>query len=127
VALQWLRGLDLWWTYYVNTSESPLESLDPGPSTKIFLHISDILKSTVGRRLFLTSDPIGLMGLAPEEAEAGDVIAVLYGANVPFIIRKAGQTENGETCWKLVGDSYVHGIMDGEAVSLGKVQDIILT
>lgn len=118
---------DLWWTYFVNTAESVLGSLDPGLTTRVYLYISDILSSTIGRRLFLTSDPIGLMGLAPEDAEAGDMIAVLHGANVPFIIRKAGQTENGEACWKLVGDSYVHGMMDGEAVSLGKVQDIILT
>lgn len=53
----------------------------------------------------------------------GDVIAVFYGCEVPFLLRAAG----GD-CYKLVGNCYVHGIMYGEALGFPglAVQDIRL-
>jgi hypothetical protein len=41
-----------------------------------------------------------------------DVLCVLYGGNVPFIIRP---TTDGEA-YTLVGECYVHDLMHGEAV-----------
>ncbi|OCL05183.1 hypothetical protein AOQ84DRAFT_299424, partial [Glonium stellatum] len=42
----------------------------------------------------------------------GDVVCILFGADVPFILRKT------ETGYRLVGESYVHGIMYGEAIKM---------
>jgi len=54
------------------------------------------------------------VGLCPGETRPGDVVAILFGATVPFVLRPGpGAGENG---FKLVGEAYVYGIMDGEYV-----------
>jgi hypothetical protein len=60
------------------------------------------------------------MALVPPGATIGDCVYVIGGLEVPFLTRekKAGR---GEV--ELVGECYVHGIMDGEAKRHGdKVQ-----
>ena len=61
-----------------------------------------------GRRFCATKD--GYMCTAPYDTERGDVVAILEGFRTPFVLRKSGDN------WKLVGDCYVHCIMDGELV-----------
>ncbi|KAI0469913.1 heterokaryon incompatibility protein-domain-containing protein [Xylariaceae sp. FL0804] len=67
------------------------------------------LASCRGRRLLQTN--LGLIGLGPPATRAGDTVAILRGSTVPFVLRPV---DDGS--WRLVGDSYVHGIMEGEAV-----------
>jgi hypothetical protein len=61
-----------------------------------------------GRKLFSTRE--GYIGLGRESVTDGDVVCILPGCSVPIILRK----ENWY--YKLVGDSYIHGIMFGEAL-----------
>ena len=51
----------------------------------------------------------GYIGLAPENTQTGDMIVLLEGGKLPFILRQTGSH------WSIVGDSYIYGIMDGEA------------
>jgi hypothetical protein len=51
----------------------------------------------------------GHVGLIPAHSMPGDVVCILYGAKVPFVLRK-----HDHRCYELVGDAYVFGIMDGE-------------
>ncbi|OTB12792.1 hypothetical protein K445DRAFT_320588 [Daldinia sp. EC12] len=69
-----------------------------------------------GRKLFISKN--GYIGLAPEDALEGDEIWVLDGGRLPLVLRPLGnRSEKGpETEYTLIGDSYVHGIMDGEFV-----------
>jgi hypothetical protein len=53
----------------------------------------------------------GYLALVPKGAQPGDSIALLKGGKIPFVVREA----DGEGGLSLVGDSYVHGIMNGEA------------
>ncbi|KAF6822550.1 ankyrin and het domain protein [Colletotrichum musicola] len=46
-------------------------------------------------------------------ADEGDEIWILQGASVPFVLRKG--ENRGE--WVNIGNAYVHGIMDGEAIT----------
>lgn len=50
--------------------------------------------------------------LGPEIMEVGDVICVLLGGKIPFCLRPRGNH------YFLVGECYVHGLMDGEAVEM---------
>ncbi|KAJ4293099.1 hypothetical protein N0V90_008381 [Kalmusia sp. IMI 367209] len=51
----------------------------------------------------------GYLALAPRSARVGDWIGVFKGGKMPLVVRKKGEH------WILLGESYVHGIMKGEA------------
>lgn len=86
----------------------------------------------------------GYVGLGPEDTEVGDEVWLIAGARTPFVLRKPAQKKRGK--WNhhrnllsslrssfqpkqlrpggedaedrvFVGESYVHGLMDGEAAS----------
>ena len=61
------------------------------------------------RIFFITRD--GYIGLAPEAAQEGDVVCVVLGGEVPYVIRPK---KNGH--YLFVGECYVHGLMDGQAL-----------
>ncbi|KAM5466648.1 hypothetical protein MauCBS54593_005905 [Microsporum audouinii] len=73
------------------------------------------LQSTVGRRrLFVTRDRF--LGLGPAGMEEGDEVWVLPGAGAAFVLRKmVDGAEEGDLRYKFIGESYIHGVMDGEA------------
>lgn len=73
--------------------------------------------ATQGQHFFTTD--LGYMGLgyAPRE---GDEVWVLFGGTVPFILRRTSRL--GE--YSLIGDCYVHGIMDGERMTDLKEGDV---
>lgn len=63
----------------------------------------------IDRRLTITER--GYFGLVPTGAKQGDIVSVLFGCSVPVLLRL---TENGD--YFLVGETYVHGFMEGEAM-----------
>jgi len=62
------------------------------------------------RKLFATEK--GYLGLGPAASTPGDIIAVIFGLNAPLVLRASGVDE-----YQIVGEAYVHGIMDGEAMN----------
>ncbi|KAK5991534.1 hypothetical protein PT974_09818 [Cladobotryum mycophilum] len=56
-----------------------------------------------------------LFGLGPRDSEVGDKVCVLFGCTVPVILRPV-KSEADNSMYQLVGEAYVHGVMDGEAV-----------
>ncbi|KAI1395822.1 heterokaryon incompatibility protein-domain-containing protein [Hypoxylon fuscum] len=65
-----------------------------------------------GRCFFTTKE--GRWGLGPPLSRPGDICAILFGADVPFILRP--QVKQGH--YKLVGQGYIYGVMYGEAVEM---------
>ncbi|KAI1193673.1 heterokaryon incompatibility protein-domain-containing protein [Nemania serpens] len=63
-----------------------------------------------GRRFAGTDG--GLIGWVPEEAIEGDAVVIPYGSKVPLVVRSDGKGR-----YKLVGDCYIHGLMDGQAIN----------
>ncbi|KAJ4127728.1 hypothetical protein NW768_008000 [Fusarium equiseti] len=63
-----------------------------------------------GRRLGITSK--GYFGLFPRRAAVGDVLYVLDRCPLPYVLRSVGS----EGKFKFIGECFVHGIMNGEAV-----------
>lgn len=60
------------------------------------------------------------MGIVPKCSERGDVVCVLFGAQVPFVMREVrdGQSNGGKR-YQLVGECYLHDMMDGQVFELG--------
>ena len=83
------------------------------------------MKMIRGRKFF-TSGKHGLIGLCPDTARVGDVVCILLGGEVPYVLRTFGGkiAKNADDDlivvgrhFELVGEAYVHGIMDGELES----------
>ena len=49
----------------------------------------------------------------------GDVVAVVEGGKVPFILRPVGGRSYHENRFEFVSPAYVHGYMNGEAAAAG--------
>lgn len=65
-----------------------------------------------GRRMFRTSE--GFLGLGPEFVQVGDTLWVISGVMTPLIFRSASL--NNREPYKVVGETYLHGMMNGEEV-----------
>ena len=72
------------------------------------------VQSVIWNRKFLVSRDNKWIGLAPMAAQEDDVICILYGCSVPVVLRE--QKAGGSTFWQFVGECYVHGMMDGDAM-----------
>ncbi|KAH7068440.1 heterokaryon incompatibility protein-domain-containing protein [Paraphoma chrysanthemicola] len=75
-----------------------------------------------GKSPFLSK--IGYVGMGPTYMRPGDIVTVLCGATIPFVIRPVAGGK-----YRLIGECYCDGIMDGEIVELrGKqgMEDIVL-
>ena len=67
-------------------------------------------KEQLERRAWLSDT--GFVGLGPPAMLEGDVVVVFRGSPVANVLRRIG--DRGR--WVLVGEAYVHGVMDGELV-----------
>ncbi|KAM5343497.1 hypothetical protein ACJ41O_012034 [Fusarium nematophilum] len=54
-----------------------------------------------------------LLGLGSRHARRGDIACILYGCSVPVLLRPLGVSDQ----YKLVGECYLQGKMDGEALT----------
>lgn len=76
------------------------------------MHRSGIGRS---RRLFVTSK--GYLGMANNDILEGDLVCLVFGAPVPFILRGPITSRDQFPVYHLVCDAYVNGIMYGEKSS----------
>ena len=75
-------------------------------------------QATTNRTFFITRE--GHMGLGPRNIEPGDVVCILVGAQVPFVLRASNDG------YALLGECYCHGIMYGEAVRQADGREAVL-
>lgn len=78
--------------------------------------LDSVYTHAVGRAMIVLNDGNSL-GLAPNSCQENDYVAVLLGCQSPLVLRE-NQTGN----FLVVGESYVHGLMNGEAF-LGPLAD----
>ena len=79
------------------------------------------------------------MGPVPPGTEIGDSIHTFTGGRTPYILRQMGgqplktgedsrAEESSTFSYILVGECYMHGMMDGEMINLGKlVEEFIMS
>ncbi|KAJ4986746.1 heterokaryon incompatibility protein [Stagonosporopsis vannaccii] len=79
----------------------------------------DLYESLIGmmenQTFFITKT--GFIGIGPSQTRSGDKVWILNGGNTPFIMRKIDEEKEGCPQLALVGDAYLHGVMDGEAMA----------
>lgn len=74
------------------------------------------MNAFLGRRVFRSED--GKLGLGPAAMKPGDVVVVLFGGIVPYVLRPLdGAADGGDgQKWTFVGECIVPTIMQGQAV-----------
>ncbi|KAI4282890.1 MAG: hypothetical protein L6R38_002584 [Xanthoria sp. 2 TBL-2021] len=88
--------------------------LTGGYATRIFA--TRMAMAVTQRRIVKTRK--GYVGLAAGDTAVDDSVALVQGGQVPLVLRKV------DYHWQLVGDTYVHGIMNGEAFDENKCEMI---
>ncbi|RYP11235.1 hypothetical protein DL764_000191 [Monosporascus ibericus] len=89
-----------------------------------FLWNSARIMACAGRALAITRN--GYMAMVPPGSVPGDAVCVLYGLATPYVVRLHSVDERGGGLMRetdtegarLVGEAYVHGVMDGEAMNM---------
>jgi hypothetical protein len=99
------RNLEEWFSSNTNHLETPAAVIR---TEKLY---SRMLVVNTYRRLMTTSQ--ARIGVAPKAAKQGDIICILFGSSIPMVVRPIPDFEN---CFTLVGECYVEGVMDGEAL-----------
>jgi hypothetical protein len=64
------------------------------------------------RARYLKATSLSYYCLVQDFAEKGDVIRILSGGKTPFCLRPKNKR------YLLLGERYVHGLMDGEAIDV---------
>lgn len=87
-----------------------------GPPTRAERQLlqDNFAENMMGRCFCVTSK--GDLGLGSGFMCHGDLVVVALGCRTPIILRPQGTTEDGTPVHRFVGDMYLHGYMDGEAL-----------
>ena len=113
--------------YYISSTSqrgrpnSLLDELDNTPDEALHSASQTLtLGPTRGRVCFVSAS--GYVGLAPHGTREGDLVFVIMGADIPFILRPFNDG------YDLVGEAYVQGVMDGEVMRMEHipVQDVVI-
>ncbi|GAB1741780.1 hypothetical protein NU219Hw_g7189t1 [Hortaea werneckii] len=70
-------------------------------------------------RIFFITDS-GRLGIGPQTLKEDDLVAILYGCDVPVILRRYPNSDRHE----FIGPAYIGEIMDGEAVEEAEARGI---
>ncbi|CZR69185.1 uncharacterized protein PAC_19085 [Phialocephala subalpina] len=96
---------------WINSNQTP---------TRIRKFLSRV-QSVIWNRKFFTTEKGGF-GLGPRQAREGDQIYVVLGCSVPILLRKHGSRQ--KDVYQLIGEVYLHEMMDGQAL-FGKSEEEI--
>jgi len=76
----------------------------------------DVVHNVTRRRRFFSTVG-GRIGIGPSSTEPGDEVRVVFFLPTPYLMRLATKKEGR---YRLVGETYVHGFMYGEAIEMFK-------
>jgi len=74
----------------------------------VFDFLERVRQCVCNRRSTIAST--GRTGLVPERAQEEDLISIILDCSVPVILYAVGNY------YTLIGEAYIHGIMEGEAM-----------
>ncbi|KAF4988142.1 hypothetical protein FDECE_15172 [Fusarium decemcellulare] len=87
---------------------------DREESLRHLARVEPQLKRTCHYRLCYTME--NRLGVVSRSVELGDVVCIFIGAQVPHMLRPTGKGT-----YELMGECYLHGVMDGEVLAAGNM------
>ena len=137
VANRTLEGKDASQTYLVgltwaidrrnsNNDINTAELIRQGKPEKMVEFLKRVQEVIWNRRFFVLPDrPDGIdyrFGIGPTNAKVGDVVCVLLGCSVPVVLSRIDASDP-DSGYELVGEAYLHGVMDGEVLRFHHLDD----
>lgn len=83
----------------------------PAEEYKLLMEFVTTMKAVCSGRPYISTS-MGSLGLGCPGIQPGDVICILYGTTVPYVLRP-----RPDGAMTFVGDAYVYGYMDNEALT----------
>jgi hypothetical protein len=119
---------ELWKAVVRDDRQRPLILQNTDDNARFQCFHASVCGTIANRRFFVTRE--GYLGLGPNALQAGDEVYVIKGSNVPFVLRKSDRSNLDRQpedeiqmipfpIFRLIGDCYVHNIMDGEVCQNG--------
>ena len=107
----------------LQASNQPLPTMKDSPDPEIlFSMYSAATRPSYMRSFFATKG--GYIGMGPAYSKPGDRVCLIMGLNAPYIVRTTEDRNPSRV--ELIGEAYVHGMMDGEMMKVGEARDIYL-
>ena len=119
------RYYDAWCKLYRDTQRDDGDQVDKAALRQAAEHFKQSTTHMMLGRMLCTTLRGGILGVVPNDSKPGDLIAVLLGGNVPFVLRLMS-TESCKSVFRVVGTAYAHGIMNGELFNELADQDPII-
>lgn len=94
-----------------------LSLIDNHPEAEIHALVESDLWRWAAARLLCTTEK-GRLASVPKTTQEGDLICILYGGDVPYILRPLTDDE-----YMVVGECYVDDIMHGKALTQGTMHE----
>jgi hypothetical protein len=110
LGIDFSRGGMVDWDLVQSWSSQDVHA-SPKQHSKVFSMCQRLTWTCRNRKLAHTLR--GYMGLVPSRARVGDQLCVLFGGQVSYMLRK-----RKDSSYEYVGECYIHGLMDGEALDL---------
>lgn len=140
IGMEWARKC---YCVFAKTIRARLPALPIDEDLMAFAEMDDDMEPKAARqflqgsfaenmmgRCFCITDS-GCLGLGSGAMARGDVVVVPYGCSTPVLLRPEGSspgTYDGRRPqeYRFVGDAYIHGYMDGEAMAQGNSEEFLL-
>ena len=107
----WIPSLQDWLLPHPSDTNFNLDHSAPNPASnwRTSQFLTALLDSLwTDRRIFQTEK--GFIGQGPATSTNGDIVCILLGCPVPMVLRVV------KNHYELVGEAYMHGIMQGEVI-----------
>lgn len=103
------------------------DNMEPEEARRFLQH--NFADAMMGRCFCITDS--GCLGLGTGAMACGDVVVVPYGCSTPVLLRPEGYSSGNGDGWRpqeyrFIGDAYIHGYMDGEAMQKGPRENFVL-
>ncbi|SCO78662.1 related to heterokaryon incompatibility protein (het-6OR allele) [Fusarium oxysporum] len=109
-SLEYTKAYRAWLEWFVS-SEVALAKL----CKQIIQDFDELIRQTSERRRFIVTGN-GHIGFGLEGAENGDMVVIIPGGKVPYVLRRLDSPDCGVKRYRLLGDAFINGAMAGEKV-----------
>lgn len=107
------KACEIWLEWFVSA-----DGVLPKEFKKTIQDFDEMVQQVSLYRKLIRTDN-GSIGFGPEMSENGDVIVVLPGGKVLYVLRRLEISGSGAPGFRLVGDAFIHGAMAGEMIDHG--------